>query len=116
MVRRAGFWRIAAAVFTFINVGGAVYAAVNGEVMHASAHVGLLLATLFVWRAWSPRRQRGADDAIPAVDPQIDSQIDRLQYSLDAIALEVERIGEGQRFINKLQQEQSAESVAEKEP
>jgi hypothetical protein len=31
--------------------------------------------------------------------------LDHLQQSPDAIAVEVERIGEGQRFINKLQQD-----------
>lgn len=38
-----------------------------------------------------------------------DERLDRLQQSLDAIAVEVERVGEGQRFVAKLGQQ-----VAEK--
>lgn len=35
----------------------------------------------------------------------IHPNLDHLQQSLNAIAAEVERIGEGQRFINTLQQD-----------
>jgi hypothetical protein len=48
--------------------------------------------------------------------PVLDSQIRQLQYSLDAIALEVERIGESQRFINKLQAERSVETAGHPDP
>jgi hypothetical protein len=56
-------------------------------------------------RAWR-RRRRGqpAYDSVPAgVGP--DPRIDRLTQAVDAIAVEVERIGEGQRFVTQLMAE-----------
>ena len=40
-----------------------------------------------------------------------DSQIQALQQSVDSIALEVERISEGQRFTTKLLSERSGERI-----
>ena len=112
MIRRAGFWKAAAVIFTVINVGGIAYAAVMGEVMHAATHVGLLLGTVFAWQFFSPRRVETTEEETPVLD----SQIQQLQYSLDAIALEVERIGESQRFINKLQAERPVEPAGNADP
>jgi hypothetical protein len=112
MFRHAGFWKAAAAIFTVINVAGIAYAAVMGEVMHAATHVGLLLGTVFAWQFFSPRRAETTEEEMPVLD----SQIRQLQYSLDAIALEVERIGESQRFINKLQAERSVETAGHPDP
>ncbi len=83
-----------------------------GEVMHAATHVGLLIGTVFAWQFFSPRRAENAEDEMPVLD----SQIQQLQYSLDAIALEVERIGESQRFINKLQAERTVEAAGRPDP
>lgn len=97
MAARAKLWKAAAVIFTLVNVGGGIYAAVNGEVMHAAVHVSLVAATYAIWQ--SARKRSESANA----QPQFDEELRRLQGSLDAIALEVERIGEGQRFINKLQ-------------
>lgn len=99
MAGRARFWRAAAAIFTLVNVAGAIYAAVNGEIMHATVHAGLIAGTYAIWQA---TRKRSESREL-SNQPPFDEELSRLQYSLDAIALEVERIGEGQRFINKLQ-------------
>lgn len=106
MARLGTKWRVAAALFTVINVAGAVYAFVQGEMMHGATHVALIFGTVVAWQVFSsPSRQE--NDVVPQLDSQLDSQIEQLQHSVDAIALEVERIGEGQRFINKLQQEEA---------
>jgi hypothetical protein len=93
------FWRVGAAVFVVANVGGAVLAAAQGEQMHAGVHVGLVLlgAAYLVWRPWA-RPER--DDL--SLTPRADDRLSYLQQSVDAIALEVERIGEAQRFNEKL--------------
>jgi hypothetical protein len=112
MIRRAGFWKAAAAIFTVINVAGIAYAGAMGEVMHAGTHVALLFGTLVAWQVFSPRRVESNEEA----QPVLDAQVRQLQYSLDAIALEVERIGESQRFINKLQAERTVEAAGRPDP
>ena len=97
MAGRAKRWKAAAVIFTLINVAGGIYAAVNGEIMHAAVHVSLVAATYAIWESARKRSE------LANAQPQVDEDLRRLQNSLDVIALEVERIGEGQRFINKLQ-------------
>ncbi|HEY8165514.1 MAG TPA: hypothetical protein VIF83_08175 [Gemmatimonadaceae bacterium] len=96
-------WRLAAAAYVFINVAGAGYAVAMGEPRHAAVHVGLLILGFIgypVWRRWSQTERQEAPRAIEA-----EKQLEYLQQSVDAIALEVERIGEAQRFNEKLRAE-----------
>jgi hypothetical protein len=44
----------------------------------------------------------------PAVAQTILARLDRLEQAVDSIAVEVERVGEGQRFATKLLSERSA--------
>ncbi len=68
----------------------------------AAFGVGIVL-TLVVGRLRARfRRRRGGlqrQGAVAAVD---DPRIERLTQAVDAIAVEVERIGEGQRFVTRL--------------
>jgi hypothetical protein len=100
MTRSANLWRIGLAIFTVINVLGAPYAAWMGEPVHAAVHVVLLGAAYVVWRRapWV-RREEVSPTQLP------DGRLEYLQQSVDAIALEVERIGEAQRFNEKLRAE-----------
>ena len=100
MTRRTTLWLTAAALFTAVNLAGAVYAAVLGEPLHAGAHVALTVIGL-CWAWWlvsRPGRQAGA----PA---DLDDRLEAIQQSVDAVAIEIERIGEAQRFSDKLQAE-----------
>lgn len=100
MTQRSKVWRVVAAVYVFVNVAGAVWAAVMGEGVHAATHVGILFAGYVVWRMpW------GRQPAVPSELPVDERRIEYLQQSVDAIALEVERIGEKQRFSDKLRVE-----------
>lgn len=105
MTRRTKLWLYGSLLFALINAAGAVYAASLGEVSHTATHVVLLLVSLYVARWVAPRASRNG----PRIEPQFDERLDRLQQSLDAIAVEVERVGEGQRFVTKLGQ-QAAEN------
>ena len=110
--QRAKLWFVVASLFTLINLGGAVVAAVTGGVLHTAAHVGLsLLGAYFVWRLAPRARQReemlAEQEAVP--------RLERLQQSLDAIGLEVERIGEAQRFTTKIVAER-AHAASPKSP
>ena len=99
MRRRFGVWLVVAALFTLVNLAGAVYAAVLGEQGHAWLHVGLLFVGAYFTQRLFPR----AVDQEPAPASLADERIDYLQQSVDAVALEVERIGEAQRFAAKNQ-------------
>ena len=107
MTRRSKLWQVGAALFIVINVGGAAYAAWVGEPVHAAVHVGLLLGGYVVWRLAPWARRRDLPRAQLA-----DERLEYLQQSVDAVALEVERIGEAQRFSDKLR----AERVEKSEP
>ncbi len=101
MSRRSIAWRVVGVLFTVINLGGAVYAAVLEEWLHAGVHVGLLLLGAGVM--WGVAR-RSREASLTSV-PRTDEQLNHVQQSLDAIAIEVERIGESQRFSTRLQAE-----------
>src|SRR5207237_6651759 len=110
MTRRSKLWAIGAALFTIINVGGAGYAIAMGETMHAATHAVLLVLGFAAYSAWrlTPRAQR-RDLKEP------DPRLEYLQQSVDAMALEVERIGEAQRFSDKLRAEQDKISPPKKQ-
>ncbi len=108
MTRRAKVWRVVAAVFTVINVGGAVVAILGGEPLHAALHVALIAATYGTWRLLSRRQQSDLPDGHP-----VDERLEHLQQSLDAIALDVERIGEAQRYAMKVVAERARNAPPE---
>ncbi len=49
--------------------------------------------------------KRGSRPALPMIDKETAERLRRLEQGVDAIALEVERISEGQRFVTKLMSE-----------
>ena len=49
-----------------------------------------------------PRDDRFAQKAPRAADESVDAQLTRLERAIDAMAIEVERMGENQRFLTKL--------------
>ncbi len=51
-------------------------------------------------RAYS--RRMDADSRNPRIPPEVTSRLERIEQAVDAVALEVERISEGQRFTTKL--------------
>ncbi len=79
------------------------------------AMVAAVLVLLPVTRAWARRidPDRKAGSQLPA---DISSQLAQLNQSVDAIALEVERISKGQRFTTRLLSEQRAEAGRELGP
>ncbi|HMH86022.1 MAG TPA: hypothetical protein VK529_08780 [Gemmatimonadaceae bacterium] len=130
MIRRAKVWRAAAVLFGIVNLAGMGFALAMDEMMHAMAHAFLLflgLGAYLMWKAvttWaatpsgdqlsqaSPRPSSGRDST-----PKLgDQRIDYLQRSIDALAVEVERIGEAQRFRDKLHSEPGEAPLRRKLP
>jgi hypothetical protein len=103
MSRGRGIWKAAAIIFTVVNLIGIGMAVTAQEQMHSAIHVVLsLLGGFAVWRLFA-----GSPRVAPASDSLADPRLEALQQSVDAVALEVERIGEAQRFHTKLQAEQN---------
>jgi len=110
MSRRSILWRVGVTAFVFINLAGAVYAAVMGELLHVSVHVALLLAVYPATEFAARRRERDRPDVQLA-----SNQLESLQQSVDSLALGVERMGESQRFIDKLRAEKDETPVPKRE-
>ena len=69
----------------------------------------VLLVTVIT--TWFGRRRRN-DTALPDGGLQrIDARLTEMQHSLDAVAIEVERISEGQRFATKLLSERAPQGT-----
>jgi hypothetical protein len=82
-------------------------AVAQGELLHAGMHAALLFPGAYiVWRLASSRPARGiwrrGEREIPADSHELTDRLTQLERSLDAAAIEVERIGEGQRFMTRL--------------
>jgi hypothetical protein len=57
-------------------------------------------AILFpIARAFARRMERGTS---PTASPEITARLERMEQAIDSIAVEVERISEGQRFTTRL--------------
>jgi hypothetical protein len=130
MTRRAKLWRAGAVLFAIINLAGMGYALAVGETMHAMGHAVLLVVGLgayLVWKGvttWATTpsgHQLSQASVLPSpgkdLTPKLgDQRIDYLQQSIDALALEVERIGEAQRFKDKLHPERGETPLHKKLP
>jgi len=112
MAERRKIWRAGFAISLVVNIGGGIIALVRGEMMHAAGHATLLAATMAFWPVLNSR-STVVDDPETEI-PQLDNQLNHLQQSVDAIALEVERIGEAQRFAARKLQEQHERNESSK--
>jgi hypothetical protein len=59
-----------------------------------------------IWRG-SPR------PASPAHDPEVATRLGRLEHAVDTIAIEIERVSEGQRFMTKIMAERASPQAAQ---
>ena len=69
-------------------------------------------------RAWAKRLERGPAPG-PSISPDVQARLERMEQALDSIAIEVERISEGQRFTTKLLAErnnQAGSNVPTRQP
>jgi hypothetical protein len=68
--------------------------------------------TVVMWpvaRAFARKMDR--DSRRPKVPPEIMGRLERMEMAIDSIAVEVERISEGQRFTTKLLSERQQPQV-----
>lgn len=79
-----------------------------GEVMVAAIVFGTLGAILYPLARAMARRLEGGTPSAPPSLQGLEDRLDRIERSVEAIALEVERVSEGQRFVTKLLAEKAA--------
>lgn len=61
-----------------------------------------------IWR-------RGSRNSAPAgMSPEIDERLNRLEQAMDAVAVEVERVGEGQRYVTRMLGAGSAQPLSQR--
>ena len=73
--------------------------------------VGAVIIGLPLMRAIARRIERGTPQ-VAQVPNEVKQQLQQISASVDAIAIEVERISEGQRFATKMLAERSREGTA----
>jgi hypothetical protein len=110
---RIGLAVAVAAVFSLVNFAGGIVAAVQGEPLHAAGHAALfLICVAFVWWFTPGREVRNTTHAgEPAKSPfpsELSGRLTRLEQALEAVAIEIERIGEGQQSITRALTERGA--------
>lgn len=60
------------------------------------------IAMCIVAVAWARRLWRGATTTVAQIPAAFEARFTRLEQSLDAVAIEVERVSEGQRFLTRV--------------
>ena len=114
MSTRSWILFVVAALFSVGNLVFTAMVAAQGEVMHAGAHT--LLALLGAYGGYRVLRKHRVEVATIAthapftITPDVTDRLTSLEQSVDGVAIEVERIGEGQRFMTRVFAEQSTES------
>lgn len=98
-------WIPVAWLLSLVNLAAVWFAAQPAEPWHATAHS--LLSVLFAIGA-----QRLMARQRPATEP---NRLEQLQQSVDVIALEVERISEGQRYVTMILNETLRPSIDARE-
>ena len=84
-----------------IQIGGG--GGIPDEVLYGAGGIATLLAlTMVAMMGYLRRLARTTRQALSAVEQQVSSQHATLAAGIDAIAVEVERLGEGQRFMSKV--------------
>jgi hypothetical protein len=95
MTFKRKIWFPTAVVLSAINLVSVWFFAM--EPWHATAHAALAVA----FGLWAQRLWKGASWARPA-PVESTQRLERIEQAIEAVAIEVERISEGQRFVTRL--------------
>jgi hypothetical protein len=86
---------------------------VNPGETFAVISIALVAGTLLfpVFRGLGRRLEGRADRDAAGVSPETMKRLERMEQAIEAVAVEVERISEGQRFVTKVLGERERESL-----
>jgi hypothetical protein len=80
--------------------------------------VGMLAGTtlISIAGAYALGRSRRRELPPPQADPELSDRIERVEHLMETMAVEIERLGEGQRFMIKVMSEKPASLSAPDAP
>lgn len=114
--RGTAIWFVVSVLFTVGNVAGGAIAFRDGEFAHAGVHALLVFAGAKI--AWQLAQKRfahatalDAGEALQDSFGELRERLRRIEQSVEAVAIEVERVGEGQRFMARLYSSKDATTV-----
>jgi hypothetical protein len=88
---------------------------VSGEMIPIALFICGAATAIGVPMARAYARRMDRDGRTPSIPVELHVRLERMEQALDSIAIEVERISEGQRFTTKLLAERSkAENLPER--
>lgn len=78
----------------------------------ASMVIGMPSLVVIVWMLLRHKQKMAKQDGLSQqVAEAVEARLERLETAIESIAVEMERVGEGQRFTTKLLVERGAEST-----
>ena len=83
----------------------------RGDDLAVMAIVFAGIAMMIIAVAWARRLWKGASTVVAQLPAAFEARFARMEESLDAVAIEVERVSEGQRFLSKLFAEPGARAI-----
>jgi hypothetical protein len=69
---------------------------------------GFVAVVLSLTRLWARRIELQGRASLP--DPEVTARLERIERAVESIAIEMERVSEGQRFTTKLLSERTSSS------
>ena len=81
----------------------------DGVAIIGTTFAGIAMVILAV--AWARRLWKGATKVVSQIPAAMEARLTRFEQSIDTIAIEMERVSEGQRFLTKVLSEQNARAI-----
>lgn len=81
----------------------------DGVAIVGTVFAGIAMVILAV--AWARRLWKGATKVVSQIPAALEARLTRFEQSIDTIAIEVERVSEGQRFLTRVLSEQNARAI-----
>lgn len=106
MASKTQVWNAVLVVLSAVNLAAVWFAVGPDEPpWHATTHAALALG----FGLWALRRMRLGQRSDPALSDRADARLERIERAIESVAIEVERIGEMERFATKVREARSAE-------
>lgn len=85
--------------------------AIAGELIPITALLMVPITAIGVPIARAIARKMDRDSAHPVASSDVTARLERMEQAIDAIAVEMERVSEGQRFTTKLLAERARDAA-----